>query len=46
VGSVFQGTVKVRDGKVYPSIRGAAHVNAEAELIFDPKDPFCLGIRM
>jgi len=45
VGSVFQGTVKVRDGKVYPSIRGAAHVNAEAELIFDPKDPFCLGIR-
>ena len=46
VGSVFQGTVKVRDGKVYPSIRGAAHVNAEAELIFDPKDPFCLGIRV
>ena len=46
VGSVFQGTVKVRDGKVYPSIRGAAHVNAEAELIFDPNDPFCLGIRV
>lgn len=46
VGSVFQGTVSVRDGKVYPSIRGAAHVNAEAELIFDPKDPFCLGIRV
>jgi len=46
VGSVFQGTVKVREGKVYPSIRGAAHVNAEAELIFDPKDPFCLGIRV
>lgn len=45
VGSVFQGTVKVRDGKIYPSIRGAAHVNAESELIFDPKDPFCLGIR-
>jgi 4-hydroxyproline epimerase len=46
VGSVFQGTVSARDGKVYPSIRGAAHVNAEAELIFDPKDPFCLGIRV
>ena len=46
VGSVFQGTVKVREGKVYPSIRGAAHVNAEAELIFDPNDPFCLGIRV
>ena len=46
VGSVFQGTVTVKDGKVYPSIRGSAHVNAEAELIFDPKDPFCLGIRI
>ena len=45
VGSVFQGTVTVRDGKIYPSIRGSAHVNAEAELIFDPTDPFCLGIR-
>ena len=46
VGSVFKGSVTVRDGKIYPSIRGAAHVNAEAELIFDPKDPFCLGIRV
>jgi len=45
VGSVFEGTVKVRDGKVYPSIRGAAFVNAEAELILDPKDPLCMGIR-
>jgi proline racemase len=31
---------------MYPSIRGAAHINAEAELIFDPKDPFRLGIRV
>ncbi len=46
VGSVFQGSVTVRDGKVYPSIRGSAHVNAEADLIFSPKDPFCLGIRV
>ena len=46
VGSVFQGSVTVRDGKVYPSIRGSAYVNAEAELILDPKDPFCLGIRV
>ena len=46
VGSVFQGSVMVRDGKIYPSIRGSAHVNAEADLIFDPTDPFCLGIRV
>jgi 4-hydroxyproline epimerase len=45
VGSMFQGTISVRDGKVYPSIRGSAYVNAEAELILDPSDPFCLGIR-
>ena len=45
VGSVFEGSVKVRDGKVYPSIKGAAFVNAEAELVFDPRDPLCMGIR-
>jgi 4-hydroxyproline epimerase len=45
VGSVFEGSVKVRDGKVYPSIKGAAFVNAEAELVLDPHDPLCMGIR-
>ena len=45
VGSVFEGTVRVQDGKVYPSITGSAFVNAEAELILNPDDPFCLGIR-
>jgi 4-hydroxyproline epimerase len=45
VGSVFEGSVKVRDGKVYPSIKGSAFVNAEAELVLDPRDPLCMGIR-
>ena len=45
VGSVFEGWVTVRDGKVYPSIKGSAFVNAEAELVLDPLDPFCMGIR-
>ena len=45
VGSVFEGSVTVREGKVYPSIKGAAFVNAEAELVLNPQDPFCLGIR-
>lgn len=45
VGSVFEGTVHVKDGKVYPSITGSAFVNAEAELILNPKDPLCMGIR-
>jgi 4-hydroxyproline epimerase len=45
VGSVFEGSVKVRDGKLYPSIKGWAFVTAESELVLDPKDPFCTGIR-
>jgi 4-hydroxyproline epimerase len=45
VGSVFEGSVQVRDGKVYPSIKGTAFVNSEAELVLDPRDPFCMGIR-
>src|SRR5579864_8987329 len=45
VGSVFEGSVKVQDGKIYPSITGFAFVNAEAELVLDPRDPLCMGIR-
>ncbi len=45
VGSIFEGSITVRDGKVYPSIKGTAFVNAEAELVLDPEDPFCMGIR-
>ncbi len=44
VGSIFEGSVSVRDRKVYPSIKGSAFVNADAELILDPRDPFCMGI--
>jgi 4-hydroxyproline epimerase len=45
VGSVFEGRVKVQGGKIYPSITGSAFVNAEAELLLDPRDPLCMGIR-
>jgi 4-hydroxyproline epimerase len=45
VGTVFEGSIKLRDGKVYPSVRGSAFVNADAELVLDPRDPFCMGIR-
>ena len=46
VGSVFECSITVREGKVYPSIKGAAFVNADAELLLDPQDPFCMGIRL
>lgn len=45
VGSVFDGSVRVREGRIYPSIKGSAFVNAEAELVLDPRDPLCMGIR-
>ena len=45
VGSVFEGSVSVVDGQVYPRITGFAYVNAEADLILDERDPFCYGIR-
>ncbi len=45
VGSVFEGSIVVREGQVYPSIRGSAFINGEGELVLDPRDPFCMGIR-
>jgi 4-hydroxyproline epimerase len=45
VGSVFEGTVSVINGQIYPRITGSAFVNAEATLILDARDPFCWGIR-
>jgi 4-hydroxyproline epimerase len=46
IGSVFEGCIKVRDGKLYPRITGRAFVNAETTLLLDPRDPFCMGIRI
>jgi 4-hydroxyproline epimerase len=45
VGTVFEGSVRICDGEVYPSIKGTAFVTSEADLILDPLDPFRMGIR-
>lgn len=45
VGSMFEGAVRVDQGKIIPRITGSAYVNAEATLLLDPEDPFCMGIR-
>ena len=45
VGSIFEGSVTTREGKIYPSIKGSAFINAEADLILDSRDPLCMGIR-
>jgi len=44
-GSTFEGSVNVIDGKIIPTIKGSAFVNAEATLILNPSDPCCWGIR-
>ncbi|HEY6805667.1 MAG TPA: proline racemase family protein [Pyrinomonadaceae bacterium] len=46
VGSIFEGSVSVTDNMVHPSIKGSAFITAEADLILDYKDPFCMGIRL
>jgi 4-hydroxyproline epimerase len=46
IGSIFEGSVEVVNGAIYPRITGTAHVTAEARLILDEGDPFCLGIRL
>src|SRR5262249_31439462 len=45
VGSIFEGSFRRRGDQIIPSIQGSAHVNSEATLMLDPRDPFCTGIR-
>jgi proline racemase len=48
LGSTFTGRFRWRDrakGEIEPIIAGTAHVNSEATLLLDERDPFCWGIR-
>jgi len=45
VGSIFEGSVRVSNSTIHPSIKGSAFITAEADLILDDRDPFCMGIR-
>ncbi|HWB85826.1 MAG TPA: 4-hydroxyproline epimerase [Bryobacteraceae bacterium] len=45
VGGVFEGSYRWAGERVLPSITGSAYVNAEATLVLDSNDPFCMGIR-
>jgi 4-hydroxyproline epimerase len=44
LGSVFEGRVRIDDGRVIPSITGSAFVTAESTLVYNPADPFRNGI--
>ncbi len=45
IGSIFEGTVSISNNEIRPSIKGSAFITAEADLILDERDPFCVGIR-
>jgi 4-hydroxyproline epimerase len=45
LGTIFEGSIRVEDGRIIPSITGSAYVTAESTFLLDPKDPFCMGIR-
>ncbi|MGI8605492.1 MAG: proline racemase family protein [Verrucomicrobiales bacterium] len=48
LGSRFAGSYRWLDrapGVIAPTITGTAHIVAEGNLILDPRDPFCWGIR-
>ena len=44
-GSVFEGHVEWVGDQIVPTIKGAAFVNSDAQLLLDPADPLCWGIR-
>jgi 4-hydroxyproline epimerase len=44
-GSVFEGSVRVVNGEIIPTIKGSAFVNAEATLLLNAADPCCWGFR-
>ncbi len=46
IGSLFEGSARIVEGRVRPRIRGTAYVNAESTLFVDPADPFAMGIRL
>jgi 4-hydroxyproline epimerase len=44
LGTVFEGSVRIDNGAIIPSITGSAFVTAQSTLIFDSTDPFRNGI--
>ena len=45
VGSVFEGSVEVKDDTVIPKIKGSAYITGEGRLLIDSNDPFAHGIQ-
>ncbi|MDQ0073291.1 4-hydroxyproline epimerase [Variovorax boronicumulans] len=46
IGSRFEASYTMDGDKVIPTLRGRAHISAEATLLVDDEDPFGWGIRL
>ena len=46
IGSRFEASYAMEDGKVIPTLRGRAYISAEATLLIEDNDPFGWGIRL
>ncbi|MCY1218366.1 4-hydroxyproline 2-epimerase 1 [compost metagenome] len=46
IGSVFEASYAMDGDQVIPTLRGRAHISAEATLLIDDNDPFGWGIRL
>ena len=46
IGSHFDASYQLVDGKVIPTLRGRAHMSAEATLLIEEDDPFGWGISL
>lgn len=44
LGTVFEGSIRLENETIIPSITGTAYVTGESTLLLDPNDPFCMGI--
>lgn len=46
IGSVFEASYEREGDKIIPTLRGRAHMSAEATLLIEQDDPFGWGIRL
>ncbi|MCY1309689.1 4-hydroxyproline 2-epimerase [compost metagenome] len=46
IGSQFEGSFQWQGERIIPTIRGRAHLSAEATLLLEEDDPFAWGIRL
>ena len=46
IGSIFEASYERAGDKIIPTLRGRAHISAEATLLIEDNDPFGWGIRL